>query len=63
MVEGLRHARCIRCQLLFRQFLPGLLADDVIGVSVWPVFVVPASPLFMLAMRRRGTPERAGELT
>jgi hypothetical protein len=52
----------IRCQLLFRQFLPGLLADDVVGVPVRPAFVVMADPLFLLAMRCRGTPERAGEL-
>jgi hypothetical protein len=41
----------IRCQLLFRQFLPGLLADDVVGVPVRPAFVVMADPLFLLAMR------------
>src|SRR5229473_4031541 len=46
-----------------RQLLAGLLLDDVRGVPVRPVRIVLADPLLVLAVRRRGTPERGCELS
>src|SRR5712675_1410207 len=45
------------------QILAGLLGDDVGGVPVRPVFIVPAAvPLLVLAVRCRRAPERACEV-
>jgi hypothetical protein len=38
------------------RFLPGLLADNVIGVPFRPVCIALADPLFVFAMRRCRTP-------
>ena len=45
------------------QRLARLLADDVIGVPIGPVLVVPAGPLFVLAVRGSCTSERGRELS
>jgi hypothetical protein len=40
----------------------GLFVDDVFGVPVWPILVVPtAVPFLVFAMGGSGTPERACE--
>src|SRR5229473_2639450 len=46
-----------------RQLLAALLPDDVGGVPVWPVRIVLADPLLVLAVRRRRTPERGREFS
>jgi hypothetical protein len=46
-----------------RQFLAGLLGDDVAGVPGRPIFIVLAAvPLLVLAMRSGGAKERRREI-
>src|SRR6266699_6459617 len=53
-----RRGHCSR-----RQLLAGLLPDDVLGVPIRPVrIVLAAGSLLVLAMRRRRTSERGGEV-
>ena len=47
---------------LLRQRLAGLLVDDVLGVPVWPVHIVLAGPLLVLAMRSRSASKRGREI-
>src|SRR5215217_1788014 len=48
---------------LLRQWPAGLLVDDVLGVPVGPVHIVLASPLLVLAVRRRSPMERSREIS
>src|ERR1700722_5588577 len=45
------------------QWLAGLLADDVFGVPVRPVHIMPACSFLMLAMRGCGAPQRGREFS
>jgi hypothetical protein len=44
------------------RWLAGLLADDVLGIPVRPVHIMPACSFLMLAMRGGGAPQRGREL-